>query len=204
MNNFAQQLAEGQQHLTTNDERLAVVINRIGHCQYELRPDFFQTLVGSIISQQLSTKATSTIRSRLVVLSGAGLQPDSLKKLTMEELRSVGLSGNKAKYILNLARDYKPGLFNQLPTMPDQEAINFLTGFSGIGEWTAQMFLMFSLGRLDVLPVKDVGLRNGVKKIYNLDNLADDQLIKIAGNWQPYRSIGTWYAWRAADALMDI
>ena len=204
MSNFAQELAIGQQHLADNDEQLSIVIQQIGHCSYELRSDYFQTLVGSIISQQLSVKATSTIRNRLLVLAGNKLSPKSLNKLSDEEMRSVGLSGNKAKYIRKLANEYNPNIFQELPDMMNQDAIDFLTGFSGIGEWTAQMFLMFSLGRLDVLPIKDMGLRNGVKKIYAMDDLTDDQLLQIAANWQPYRSIGTWYAWRATDGLIDI
>ena len=196
---FAHQLIEGQQHLMDNDKKLASVILRAGDCRYELRQDYFQSLVGSIISQQLSTKATSTIRQRLVDMTGQELNPQRIKAFKLEELRSVGLSRNKANYILKLAHQFDAESFNHLHDIENDDAIKFLTSFSGIGEWTAQMFLMFSLGKLDVLPINDVGVRNGIKIIYGLETLTDDELIEIANPWRPYRSIGAWYTWRALE-----
>ena len=204
MTPFEQQLIQGQQHLIDNDKKLASVINKVGQCRFQLRQDYFQSLVGSIISQQLSTKATSTIRGRLIELAGNDLSPDQLQQFNIEELRSVGLSKNKADFILRLAEHYDPDQFENLHKMEDEEVIKFLISFKGIGEWTAQMFLIFSLGRLDVLPIKDVGVQNGVKKIYSIDSLTDAHLIEIAESWRPYRSIAAWYSWRVLDALITI
>ena len=204
MTPFEQQLLQGQQHLVDNDKKLASVINKVGQCHFQLRQDYFQSLVGSIISQQLSTKATSTIRGRLIELADNDLSPEQLQQFNIEELRSVGLSKNKANFILQLAEQYDPGQFEDLHKMEDEDVIKFLTSFKGIGEWTAQMFLIFSLGRLDVLPIKDVGVQNGVKKIYSLESLTDEHLIDIAESWRPYRSVAAWYTWRALDALITI
>ena len=199
MTEFKNKLTEGQHHLLSNDETLSIYINKIGDCDYPLKQDYFISLVGSIISQQLSTKATSTIFNRLVTLVGDEITPQRLKLFEVNDLRKVGLSRNKAEYILKLATEYDSEKFNKLKNLEDQEVIHFLTSFNGIGEWTSQMFLIFSLGRLDVLPINDVGVRNGIKKIYSLENISNRKLIDIASKWQPYRSIGSWYSWQVVD-----
>ena len=199
MTAFREALIKGQQHLVDQDKKMAKVIEMAGDCEYELRTEYFHSLVGSIISQQLSTKATSTIRQRLIDLTEQDLSPERIKTLSMDELKSVGLSRNKAQYILKLAQAYDNEAFLGLPHMEDQDAIKFLTAFSGIGEWTAQMFLMFSLGKLDILPTKDVGVQNGIKKIYGIEQLTENELIEIAEPWRPYRSIGSWYTWRILE-----
>lgn len=199
MTGFEKKLLQGQQHIQSNDIELSSYIKKIGDCKYSLSQDYFQSLVNSIISQQLSTKATSTISNRLIDLVDGGLTPQNLKQLEIADLRTVGLSRNKAGYILSLASQYKSESFKNLSNLDDKNIIEFLTSFKGIGEWTAQMFLIFSLGRLDVLPINDVGVRNGVKEIYSIEELSDEELIRIASFWQPYRSIGAWYSWRVID-----
>lgn len=201
---FEQQLATGQDYLMQNSPELALFIRQHGDCRYSLRDNYFQTLVGSIISQQLSVKATANIRGRLEVLLGGSLEQVAIQEADFEALKSVGLSRNKATYIQRLAHEYTEEDFHKIDDDSDEEVLKQLTNFAGIGEWTAQMFLMFSLGRLDILPIKDVGLRNGVKVIYGLDELSDEQLLDIGQEWQPYRSIATWYAWRATDSVVKI
>ena len=201
---FQEQLAMGQQYLKNNSPEVATYIDRVGDCSYDLREDYFKTLVGSIISQQLSVKATATIRARLEQLLGGAIDQQAIRIMDFDALKSVGLSRNKATYIQRLAHEYQDTDFHQIDDKSDEEIVKQLTGFAGIGEWTAQMFLMFSLGKLDVLPIKDVGLRNGVKIMYGLDELSDDQLVDLATQWQPYRSIATWYAWRATDSVVKI
>lgn len=163
--------------------------------------DHFGVLARSIISQQISTKAAASIAARLLeTLGRRKLRPASILDLDDETLRGVGLSANKQKSLRDLAArcQSKEVPLKDLPGMADEDVIAALLPVRGIGRWTAEMFLIFSLGRRDVLPVADYGLRAGVMKNYGLPELATKaQLEELGEPWRPFRSIATWYIWRS-------
>jgi DNA-3-methyladenine glycosylase II len=176
------------------------LIKTVGPCTLTCDADHFGVLVRSIIGQQISTKAAMSISSRLKAVVGRrGIKPAVLLDLDDDTLRGVGLSANKLKSIRDLASKCASGEvpIKKLAAMPDEEVIETLLPVRGIGRWTAEMFLMFSLGRRDVLPVADYGLRAGVMRQYGLPELATKaQLEDIGEPWRPFRSIATWYIWR--------
>jgi DNA-3-methyladenine glycosylase II len=164
----------------------------------------FDVLVSSIISQQISAKAARTIKNRLLVISRDGNKFDSKKLLSLskKEIRKTGFSRSKTEYIKKLLKLVSIGSLNfrKLCNEKDQIVINASIKQPGIGPWTAEMFLIFSLGRLDVLSIRDAGLRRAAKIIYGFKkDLTDEEFIKIGEYWKPYRSIATWYLWHIAD-----
>lgn len=179
------------------------LIKKAGPFQMKVRRDRFYALVSSILSQQISGKAAASIRARLLErLLPLKLSPESLGGLTKEDLRAVGISNQKATYVLDLAHRVASGQLQleRLGRMSDEKVIEHLIQVKGIGVWTAQMFLMFSLGRLDVFPHDDLGVRMALRNLYDLDDLPDKHIShKIATPWRPYASIATWYCWRSLD-----
>lgn len=167
--------------------------------------NYYQELVESIIGQQLSVKAAHTIRIRFVGLFNDQFPtPAQILSRDIEELRSAGLSRPKIGYIQDLARHVLDGSLqlDQLDTLSNVEIITTLTAVKGIGEWTVHMFLMFCMGRLDVLPIGDLGIRSGIQKLYGLDHLplpAEVTIIAKQNNWHPYESVASWYIWKALD-----
>ncbi len=163
----------------------------------------FSMLVRSILSQQISTAAARSIRARLETLVGTKrLTAEAIGGLSVEELRSVGVSPQKAGYLLDLARKTQDGTlrFGSLSRKTDDEIIATLTQVKGIGVWTAQMYLIFSAGRLDVLPHDDLGVRVAIKELYGLSALPDKTTShRIATPWRPYASVASWYCWRYLD-----
>ena len=196
---------KAQRHLARRDIVLKKLIRLVGPCTLQHNPDGFATLARSIISQQISGKAAISITTKVEKATGrAGLTPRGILKLTTEQLRACGLSASKARGIRDLAEkvqsDEVP--INKLPEMSDEEVIAALIPVYGIGRWTAEMYLMFSLGRLDVLPVADLGLRAAVKRHYELAALPGKQeLVELGEPWRPYRSIATWYCWRSLGSV---
>jgi DNA-3-methyladenine glycosylase II len=192
---------KAQRHLARRDPVLKRLIAAVGPCTLSHDPNGFGVLVRSIISQQISTKAAISIGARLgQALAPAGITPKAILKASDETLRGAGLSGGKARALRDLAEKVHGGAVpvDALHTLPDEEVIALLVSVHGIGRWTAEMFLIFSLGRLDVLPVADRGLRVGAQLQYGLDQAPDrDRLVKLAEPWRPYRSIATWYFWRS-------
>ncbi|MFS8118713.1 MAG: DNA-3-methyladenine glycosylase family protein [Microcoleus sp.] len=194
-----------QTHLSTHDEILAPIIQAVGLCTIVPHQNYYQELVGSIVSQQLSVKATATIFGRFVDLFGGTFpEPAAILEKSIEELRSVGLSGQKATYIRDLAQHVIDGQvrFDHLDNLSNDEIIAELTAVKGIGDWTVHMFLMFCMGRSDVLPAGDLGIRNGIQKLYGLSSLpsvADINIIAKEHNWHPYESIACWYIWQSLD-----
>tara|TARA_B100001964_G_C14144414_1_gene558999 strand:+ start:461 stop:1063 length:603 start_codon:yes stop_codon:yes gene_type:complete len=192
-------------HIKNNDIILGKVINSIGKCtlSYTSR-DPFDVLVSSIISQQLSANAAKTIKNRLLGISGNDIKFDPKKILqkTETEIKKAGLSKNKTKYIKELAKSVGSGKLNfrKLTAGGDQMVIDTLVNQPGIGPWTAEMFLIFSLGRLDVLSLGDAGLKRAVKNIYGFKkNVTNKELVELGNCWKPYRSIASWYLWRSLD-----
>jgi DNA-3-methyladenine glycosylase II len=194
-------LRSALQHLKKSDPILAGIIKRIGAYAIEYREPTFETLVRSIVYQQLSGKVAKVIFNRLKEATGQ-MTPQAILKLRPERMRRLGLSAQKTLYIRELARHTKKGavVFEHLPHTEDAVVIEHLTQVKGIGVWTAQMFLMFALRRHDVLPVADLGIRTAMKRAYELEDLPKPaEMEKIATAWKPYTSIACWYLWRSLD-----
>lgn len=204
--------AEALRILSAADEKLAEVIQEVGPCKLRVHTpgktdahEFFESLVESIVSQQLSVKASDTIYKRVLALGGGQLlPPKELAAVPDETLRGVGLSGQKARYIRDLCLKVGDGSVNlaNLETLEDEEVIERLRLVKGIGRWTAEMFLMFRLGRPDVLPVQDLGIQQGMRKLYKMRDVpTPEKMVKVAKKWRPYRSIACWYLWRVHEKV---
>jgi len=189
-------------HLKKCDPILRAIIEQVGPCRMEFGPPEFHSLAEAIVYQQLNGKAAVTIFKRFAALAGEPLTPEGILKLSDEQLRTVGLSKQKSAYVKDLAAKTAAGLidFSQLLEMPDGEVIKHLTQVKGVGVWTAQMFLMFTLRRPDVLPTGDYGVQAAIKKHYKKRQMPKPHIMeKIARPWVPYRSIACWYLWRSLD-----
>jgi DNA-3-methyladenine glycosylase II len=189
-------------HLKNADPVLREIIERLGPCRMEFGPPEFHSLAEAIVYQQLNGKAAVTIFKRFAALAGEPLTPEGILKLTDEQMRSAGLSKQKSAYLKDLAAKTKEGLldFSKLPALSDEEVIKHLTQVKGIGVWTAQMFLMFTLKRENVLPTGDYGVQAAIKKHYKKRKLPKPEVMeKIAKRWEPYRSVACWYLWRSLD-----
>jgi 3-methyladenine DNA glycosylase/8-oxoguanine DNA glycosylase len=192
-------------YLTRSDPVLARVIESVGPCRLQLRTEgtHFEALTRSIVFQQLSGKAASTILSRFNDLyPDRRPTPDLVLATADETLRGVGLSRQKIAYMRDLSSKVSSGELplDAVEAMPDDDLITHLVQVKGIGRWTAQMFLMFRLGRLDVLPVLDLGIQNAVKKAYRMRKRpTPKQLEKIGAKWRPHASVASWYLWRSLE-----
>lgn len=194
-------------YLAAVDPVLAAVIQRTGPCA--LRPPWghtlFDALLRSIVYQQLSGKAAATILSRVVALYAPSPTPDPAVMLATDEalLRSAGLSRNKTLALKDLARHAIAGTIPTLAearALSDDELVERLTVIRGIGRWTVEMLLIFRLGRLDVLPLDDLGVRKGFQRAYGMRRLpAAVTIARRAARWRPYRSVASWYLWREAE-----
>jgi DNA-3-methyladenine glycosylase II len=157
--------------------------------------------VRSIISQQISSAAARTIRARLEERIGIP-RPETVLALTAEDLRLCGISPQKAKYLHDLAEHVSSGQLplQRLGRLSDDEVIERLVAVKGIGRWTAQMFLMFSLGRPDILPHDDLGIRSAMRRLYELPEMPKrEQMDEIAAPWRPFATVACWYLWRSLD-----
>ncbi len=192
-------------HLKKSDPVLRAIIERVGPCKIKFIEPVFETLVRSIVYQQLHGKAALTIFTRLKEAAKTEpLTPESVLKLTPARMRKLGLSKQKLTYIRGLAKMTRAGDidFAQCLTLEDQEVIEHLTSAKGVGEWTAHMFLIFALRRTDVLPVGDLGVRMAMKKAYQLEELPKpDEMRRLAAAWSPYASIASWYMWRSLEGV---
>lgn len=205
---FEQRLAEGAVYLHQADRLLAPIITRIGTLRMRLDDDYFGSLVSAIIGQQLSGKAAQTIETRFRAAFGdeRPFTAVNVAAMPVEEMRAAGLSEAKARYLRDLGERFAAGELelNHLADMDDEEVITRLVEVKGIGRWTAEMFLIFSLGRLDVLPVDDLGLRKAVMALYGLSHMPKrPDLEDLAGPWQPYRTVATLYLWRSLSPQAD-
>jgi DNA-3-methyladenine glycosylase II len=193
-------------HLNGQDPILARVIAGGALPTFTPHKKYYQKLVESIVSQQLSVKAASTILKRFVDLFPGDdfPAPDQILQVDIEQLRAVGLSRQKGGYIQDLALKVLDGTvtFDHLDALTSDEVIKELTQIKGVGVWTVHMFLMFCMGRLDVLPIGDLGIKNGIRKLYDLDHSpTPDEITAIAhkNNWHPYESVASWYVWQSLD-----
>ena len=189
------------------DPKLAKIIECIGDHHIKKRNNHFATLIESIISQQLAGAAADAILRRFKKLYPTFPKPADILQTKNSKLRSVGLSKMKIDYLKDLAKKIEDGeiRIKTLSKMNDEEVITHLTKVKGIGRWTAEMFLIFSLGRPDVLPVGDLGLRKGVQKAFSLQELPKPKEVEEIGKkWKPYRSIATWYLWKSLQNFDNI
>jgi len=191
-------------HLKLSDKIISSLIEKHGPCTINPSLDKpFHYIANSIVSQQLSAHAARSIKSRLLNLFGDSyFTPDRFLKTPPEKLRSTGLSQAKSKYIIGIATALEEGSlkFPDIMNCADEDVISRLTVFSGVGRWTAEMFLIFGLGRPDVLSVNDAGLRRGFKIAYQLQDLpSDSAMLALSEPWRPYRSVASWYLWRTLD-----
>ena len=192
-------------HLRRADERIARVIESVGPCRFTHRTEgtHFDALLRAIVYQQLSGKAASTILGRVLALYD-GRYPTPLELLATpdERLRAAGLSRQKLTYMRDLARHVHEEMLpvDQLHQLEDAQIIEALTAVKGIGRWSAQMFLMFRLGRPDVLPELDLGIRKGLQRAYRMRKLPTPARVQAIGaRWSPYATYACWYLWRSLD-----
>ncbi len=201
MQSLTKEFVKARRRLSRRDPVLGRLIRAVGPCTLRPNPDGFQTLVRSVVSQMISTKAALAISGRLEsALAPAGLTPAGILAASEETLRGAGLSGAKARALHDLAGRAIDGRLplDDLPRLSDAESVALLTQVRGVGVWTAEMFLIFSLGRLDVLPVGDFGLRAGVQETYSLPEMPNAAALRErAEAWRPYRTVATWYLWRS-------
>jgi DNA-3-methyladenine glycosylase II len=196
-------------HLRRVDPKLGVAMQLVGRCKFEPRTEgsHFELVARSIVYQQLSGNAAATIHSRFKSLfPDERPEPALLHEMDFEHLRRVGLSRQKAAYLKDLARCVvqQEIAIESLHELSDEEVIEALTSVKGVGRWTAQMFLMFRLGRLDVLPDTDLGIQKGVQRVFGLRALPTPERVrKIGAKWAPYRSIASWYLWRVLDLPVE-
>jgi DNA-3-methyladenine glycosylase II len=201
-------LAEAARHLARADARLARVIEAHGPCTLAPRGDPYRYLVRSILYQQLAGKAAATIERRFKAGFGGRIPPaGALAAQRPARLQGFGLSRQKAAAVKAVGAAFARGTVSarRIPHLDDAAVVESVTQIRGVGEWTAHMLLMFSLGRPDVLPVGDYGVRKGAQKVYGLRDLPKpDRLAEIAEPWRPFRSVGSWYLWRALElATLD-
>jgi DNA-3-methyladenine glycosylase II len=189
-------------HLKRQDPVLSAIIDRVGEYRIEFRDPDFETLVKSIVFQQLSGRVASVIFGRLVEAVGGKLTHAGVLKLRPSRMRRLGLSGQKTAYIRDLARHTRDGrlVFESLAELPDDSVIERLTQVKGIGVWTVHMFLIFALRRTNVLPTGDLGIRNAIRKAYNLDEVPSPAEVEaMAERWHPYCTVASWYLWRSLE-----
>lgn len=195
--------ARARRVLMRRDPTLGAAIKTIGPCLMaeRQRKDHLTALAGSIVSQQLSTKAAATIFGRFQALFPEGpLAAAAILAVDEPRLRSVGLSGQKVRYMRDLCERIVDGrlVLDEIESLDDEVVIERLTEVKGFGRWTAEMFLMFRLHRPDVLPVDDLGIVNAVQRLYRLRKRPDARkLYKLGEAWRPYRSVASWYLWQS-------
>lgn len=205
MTTWSDQLQTGTAYLSATDPILAAVINGASLPTFMPHKKYYQELVESIISQQLSVKAAAAILKRFNELFVADFpSPEDILTKDVETYRAIGLSRQKASYIRDLAEKVIEGTvtFDHLDSLTNQEVIDELVQIKGVGVWTVHMFLLFCMGRFDVLPTGDLGIRNGIQKLYGLkERPGDAEIMKLAKKhkWHPYESIASWYVWYSLD-----
>jgi DNA-3-methyladenine glycosylase II len=199
--------SEAQRHLAKVDPVMARIVSRVGPCTLAPRTDYFAALCQSIINQQISAAAGASVYRKFCALFPRR-RPSPAALLPMDDaaLRSAGLSRQKALYLHGIAQAFGDGAIpvRRFRRMEDEALIESLVTLKGVGRWTAEIFLMFVLGREDMLPVDDLGLRVAMQRAYKLrDRPKPGKMRKIAEAWRPYRSVASWYLWRSLSANSD-
>lgn len=191
--------------ITSRDPVMAGLVRRIGYFRLEPGGDHFGSLVQAIIYQQISGRAADSIYRRFLERIDGNVTPASLGKLSDVELRSSGISPQKIRYLRDLSDKFLSGVISleDADTLTNREIIERLTVVKGIGVWTAQMFLIFTLGRLNVLPLNDIGFRNALKRHYSVrGELTDRKITRIAVKWAPFMSAGVWILWECENTKL--
>lgn len=194
-------------HLKKADPVLAKIIKQVGPYNLAVRQPTIETLARSIVYQQISGKAAASVLAKLKAAVGPRFTAAALLRLTPEQMRACGLSAQKITYLRDLADKVasRQISFRKLHSLTDQEIIDHLTQVKGIGVWTVQMFLMFALERPNIFPCADLGVRNAIKRAYQLDEVpTTGDLLRISACWHPYCSVATWYLWRSLDGPAGI
>ena len=192
-------------HLRKSDPVMARIIAAVGPCRFKLRSEgtHYEAVFRSIMYQQLAGAAALAIHRRVQALyGGRDPTPEELLATPDESLRAAGLSRQKLAYLRDLSARTTSGevVMHGIDALTDAEVIKSLTRVKGVGRWTAEMFLIFRLGRPDILPDLDLGVRNAIKRAYRLRKVPDSARVhKIGARWAPYRSVATWYLWRSVD-----
>jgi len=199
----AEAIRKAERHLAKADPIMRGLIAKHGHCpiaEREFLP--FHMLANSIISQQLSTKAAATIKVRVGALVGVPFEIGKVLSTAPAKLRGAGLSGAKTRYICELAAHVSDGRldFEEIISLDDAAVVEKLVIVPGIGRWTAEMFLLFGLKRLDVLALGDAGLQRAARNLYGKKRSSAKLLPRVAESWRPYRSIASWYLWRSLES----
>lgn len=197
-------IKKATRHLKYSDKKISALIEKYGACSIRLALDNpFHALTSSIISQQLSASAARAIKGRLfAALDSESFTPEGVLKISPLSFKTAGLSRAKQDYIRGIALVAQNGDldFPSISECHDDEVISRLIALQGVGRWTAEMFLIFGLGRPDVLSVSDAGLKKGFKLVYGLEQLPSAaEMIAIGERWKPYRSVASWYLWRTID-----
>ncbi len=192
------------EHIINNDNQLSTIIKKFGKCNIQKHSNYLKAIISSIIGQQLSIYAANKISQRFFEKFGTKIKISEILAEDVESLKKIGLSNSKIKYIKDLCFniDNKTVSLKNLNKKTDQEIIDELTKVKGIGIWTAQMFLIFTLGRLNVLANTDLGIRKGIKLIYGLAELPSfDEVtqLSVKNNWNPYNTIACIYIWKYLD-----
>ena len=188
-------------YLSKKDRKLAKIIEQTNLVPLELHGDYFRELTESIIGQQLSIKAADTILSRFYKLMKGPIAPRKVLKLKDDDIRKAGISYQKISYIKDLAKKFGDGEieFHKFEKLTDEKIIEELIAVRGIGRWTAEMFLIFGLGRPDVFSYGDLGLRRAIEKLYKIKDLKEIKAIRISEKWKPYRSVASRYLWKSLN-----
>jgi len=191
-------------HLSHADKRMEKLIDKFGPPNFNLMNNYYESLIRSIVYQQLSGKAASIIYERFLDLFVFDIypKPKDVLEVSIETLRSSGLSYQKVNYIRDLSEKWQDGTMNltDIDSMTDEEISSELIKVKGIGQWTADMFLMFTLGRPDVFPFGDLGIQKGVMILTNMNRLpTQKEMERKTKKWQPYRTVAAWYLWKLVD-----
>ena len=191
-------------HLSHANKRMEKLIDKFGPPNFNLMNNYYESLIRSIVYQQLSGKAASIIYERFLDLFVFDIYPDpkDILAVSIETLRSSGLSYQKVNYIRDLSEKWQDGTMNltDIDSMTDEEISSELIKVKGIGQWTADMFLMFTLGRPDVFPFGDLGIQKGVMNLTNMNRLpTQKEMERKTKKWQPYRTVAAWYLWKLVD-----
>lgn len=187
-------------YLKETDYKLGKEIDRIGIVKREVNPDIFDSLIASIVSQQISTKAAFTVKNRLIEQVGR-ITPETISKQDIENIQLCGMTMRKAKYIKNIAKAAvnKRIDLDNLNLLSDKEIINELVKLEGVGEWTAEMLLIHSFERPDVLSYKDLGIRRGLKKLYSLEDISKEEFEVYRKKYSPYNTVASLYLWKISE-----
>lgn len=190
------------EHLKARDKKLGKVIDEKGYINREVIPDLFEGLISSIISQQISGKAAKTVKRRFYDFAGV-ITPENIAKIAVTDIQKQGMSMRKANYIKTLAQKITSGEFDpeKIKELPDNEVIKALTVLPGIGVWTAEMLMIFSMQRQNILSNSDLGIRRGMSGLYNLETFNNEVFEYYRKIYSPYASVASLYLWELSSAL---